>query len=143
MQCDWKYEEETQKFKCINCGFRVPRASMKHRCSAGESPIGVLQPPSLRRKAANFSKAITKHVLSGRKHTSDAERAKRLSICKDNKCGLFKQNNKNSDVGVCSHQSCGCFLRDKGKFLDKLSWADSECPVGLWAKTPENPENGV
>ena len=62
-------------------------------------------------------------------HCSEEEKQKRYEICKQNKCNLFVSH---GDGGICAHDDCGCFIRSNGKFMDKLSWADSKCPVGLW-----------
>jgi hypothetical protein len=29
---------------------------------------------------------------------------------------------------------CGCAISKKSKFLNKLAWADQECPAGKWPK---------
>lgn len=154
MQCEWMATSDN-KFKCIHCGFVVPKASFKHRCGAGEPHAGEPHkiaenirpsPPNLVKRAVNFGKAAYNHIVTGRYHCSDDEKERRFNICSSNKCGLFIKQNEN-EPGVCSHKSCGCFIRNRGKFLDKLSWAESKCPVGLWgAAEPnlsENPENGV
>lgn len=29
---------------------------------------------------------------------------------------------------------CGCNLSNKKQFLNKLAWADQQCPIGKWAR---------
>jgi hypothetical protein len=29
---------------------------------------------------------------------------------------------------------CGCAISNKKIFLNKLAWADQECPIGKWKK---------
>ncbi len=53
----------------------------------------------------------------------------RLYICDD--CPL-RINNK------CS--KCGCNCNNNKKFLNKLAWADQECPIGKWGKVKPAPE---
>ena len=33
---------------------------------------------------------------------------------------------------------CGCNVNGKKVFLNKLAWADQECPLGKWKKHYEN-----
>lgn len=118
--CDCEWEEYGDKYKCKHCGFVVKNYKIKKRCE-------VLKPPSLTQRVMNFGEAAIKHVKNGLKHCTDEEVQQRYDICKSNKCGFF-----NEEHNVCMHQKCGCFIRNNGKFFDKLRWADSSCPIGLW-----------
>ena len=138
MKCQWI--PHGNKYKCKNCGFVVPHDGFNKNCSAFKTEIPK-EPPNIIQRAVNFTKAATNHVITGLKHCTEEEKQQRFNICKSNKCGLFREH---GDGGICAHDDCGCYIRSSGKFMDKLSWADSKCPVGLWGpKSSENPENGV
>ena len=122
MNCEW--EPYNNKFRCKYCGFIVPNSNFNKNCMRETKDI-----PSLNKRMVNLSRAVGQHVLTGSKHCSEEDREERFNICKSNKCGLFREN---EGGGVCAHDSCGCYLRSHGKFMDKLSWADSRCPVGMW-----------
>lgn len=124
MFCEWEPYEEG--YKCKKCGF-VSKVNFKKNCG--------ITPPKLTKRIQNFTKASANHLMTGMKHCSDEQKKKRFEICKSNKCGLFLSK---GEGGICSHDNCGCFIRSNGKFLDKLSWADSKCPEGFWG--PETPE---
>lgn len=81
--------------------------------------------PSLVQKAANFATAAAAHVAAGAPQASDAERERRFAICQT--CEHF-------DGKAC--RQCGCPVVREKRFVSKLSWADSECPVGKWGKEP-------
>jgi hypothetical protein len=49
----------------------------------------------------------------------------RYNICEI--CDLFDKENMECSV-------CGCNINTKRQFLNKLAWADQECPVGKWHK---------
>ena len=76
---------------------------------------------SLLQKAANFAASAARHVAAGAPQASDEEVARRFAICEG--CEHF-------DGKAC--RQCGCPVVREKKFLSKLSWADSSCPVGKW-----------
>ena len=76
---------------------------------------------SLLQKAKNFAVASAKHIAAGAPHASEEEVARRFAICEG--CEHF-------DGRAC--RQCGCPVVREKKFLSKLSWADSSCPVGKW-----------
>jgi RNase P subunit RPR2 len=79
--------------------------------------------PSFITRVKNFAKASAKHIASGMPTATDEEISRRHNICMS--CEFMKNN---------SCTKCGCpLIRDK-KYISKLSWADSECPVGKWGK---------
>jgi rRNA maturation endonuclease Nob1 len=49
----------------------------------------------------------------------------RLNICLS--CDKYDSNNKECSV-------CGCNINNKRIFINKLAWADQECPIGKWQK---------
>lgn len=90
--------------------------------------------PSTIKRISNFLPAVTKYGFAGRRCTQD-EIDSRFSICKT--CPLFKCTSGPVDDpskvrGVCSHNSCGCNIRDDNVFMNKLAWNTEQCPVGKW-----------
>jgi hypothetical protein len=79
--------------------------------------------PGLAQKAANFAASAAKHVAAGMPQCSDEERERRFAICQG--CEFF-------DGKACT--KCGCPVAREKRFVSKLAWADSECPVGKWGK---------
>ena len=84
--------------------------------------------PSFLAKVKNFAVASAKHLAAGAPLASDAEILRRHDICQG--CEFFKNN---------SCQKCGCPVYRDRKYVSKLSWADSECPVGKWGKSLDAP----
>lgn len=91
-------------------------------CSCGEA-IG----PNSIQKIFNFTLATIKHVSKGIPTCTDEQIQKRLAICKE--CVYFTGSN-------CIHKRCGCNINDQQRFLNKLAWADQECPDGRWKQVP-------
>ena len=75
--------------------------------------------PGLLRKAANFGKAVVKHVADGGKHVSDEVYLARLSVCAN--CPSLDPERMR-----CLEKSCGCRLKVKAR------WRSESCPVGKW-----------
>ena len=134
MRCNWEPFED--KFKCKRCGTVVPRNTLKRTCPEPQ--------PGIIRKAVNLTKAAVTHVAQGLKHCTEEQKQARYAQCTKNECGFYMGD---VDGGVCTHHSCGCCIRHHGKFMDKLSWADSSCPLNYWGpiaeKEDKTPENGV
>lgn len=72
-----------------------------------------------------FLKSLFFHVRSGLPKATRSEILYRYNICLS--CDRFEKNK--SQCGVC-----GCNIENKSKFLNKLAWADQECPIGKWPK---------
>lgn len=121
MDCQWVPFEN--KWKCQNCGFIVPDSTFKKNCIIKQDIPNIIQ------RGKNLGKAMVKHVREGMKNCSDNQKQVRFEICESNKCGLFRGR---GEGGICAHEDCGCYLRSNGRFMDKLSWAESKCPIGLW-----------
>ena len=141
MNCQWESFEN--KFKCKNCGKVVPRNTIKRNCdSVAKTKV---QPPGMGARVMNLAQAAAHHVVTGFQHCTKEQKQDRYNKCSENACGFFVKRDDNQ--GVCAHSSCGCFIRSGGKFMDKLSWASSSCPVGRWGpvenKLDENTEKGV
>jgi hypothetical protein len=79
--------------------------------------------PSFLTKIKNFAIASVKHIKAGMPMASDEEILRRHDICMG--CEFFKNN---------SCTKCGCPIVRNKQYVSKLSWADSECPVGKWGK---------
>jgi len=92
-------------------------------CHTGQ-PIGQKSPPagpSVLKRVANFAKAAVQHVAAGSPQASDAEVERRFAICQG--CEFY-------DGSACT--KCGCPVVREKRFVSKLAWADSSCPVGKW-----------
>lgn len=81
--------------------------------------------PSFLQKVKNFASAAARHVAAGAPMASDEEIIRRHDICLA--CEFLRD-------GACT--KCGCPINRARKYVSKLSWADSECPVGKWGKAP-------
>jgi hypothetical protein len=76
-------------------------------------------------KLKTFIKSLFFHILLGLPKTNQKEIQDRYSICLS--CDKF--NKIKSECGVC-----GCAISNRSMFLNKLAWADQECPIGKWPK---------
>lgn len=72
-----------------------------------------------------FLKSLFWHIYSGSPKSSREEINYRYQICIN--CDQF--DNIKSQCNVC-----GCLIKNKKVFLNKLAWADQECPIGKWKK---------
>lgn len=79
--------------------------------------------PSFLTKVKNFAVASARHVAAGMPMASDEEIIRRHDLCMA--CEFMKD-------GACT--KCGCPIVRAKQYVSKLSWADSECPVGKWGK---------
>lgn len=112
-------------FTCPNCDTTVPIPGVNSNCMKSDNT------PSVLNRAVNFTTAATKHALAGNPVVTESQMKERLSICQS--CPLFKLN-QNAVGGVCTHASCGCNIQDNLNYLNKIAWADQECPIGKWGK---------
>jgi len=76
-------------------------------------------------KIKTFIKSLWFHVASGLPKATQEQINERYLICI--KCEHFKI--KKSECGIC-----GCNVNKKKIFLNKLAWADQECPINKWNK---------
>jgi len=90
-----------------------------HKEEKGENQ----KPPSLARRLKNFTVSAIGHAVKGMPTCTQEEIDERMSICQG--CRYFSNSR-------CV--KCGCACNNNKKFLNKLAWADQECPVGKWAK---------
>jgi|TARA_Y100000310_G_C20256945_1_gene611787 hypothetical protein len=86
-----------------------------------------LEAPPLSKRLKNFTISAIKHVAKGMPTCTQEEIDERLEICRG--CKWFRG-------GSC--RKCGCACNNNKKFLNKLAWADQECPIGKWGKIEED-----
>ena len=72
-----------------------------------------------------FLKSLFFHVYNGFPKASVDEISYRYSIC----IGCEEFNKVESLCNIC-----GCNISNKKVFLNKLAWADQECPKQKWLK---------
>jgi len=130
-------------FTCPDCGLTLPTDKVKANCKTkmpkGNVNVGVQTPDTVTR-LSNFTKAAIEHAKLGNPVVDKEIIKERLEICR--LCPLFKQT-PNQVGGVCTHSSCGCTLTDSEVYLNKLAWADQECPIGRWGKVLKPTSEGV
>lgn len=79
-----------------------------------------------------FLKSLFFHIRLGLPKATKQEILFRHNICVS--CDEF-------DYTKSQCKLCGCLLSKKSKFLNKLAWADQECPLGKWPKSGGINEN--
>ena len=135
-------EQPDGTWQCDNCGFVVKR-QLRKNCRPRVSTDSATAPgppsnsatsdrglPSRPRRLLNFTVAAVSHFLQGMPTCTDQQMAERIAICRQ--CPLFLRRSIDSDMGVCSHEKCGCPLTEERKFISKIGWASQHCPVGKW-----------
>jgi len=130
MLCEWI--KEGNKYKCKHCGFITTKENVRKNCLA---LMPKTKRPGIIKRTGNFAKAATQHMLHGQPKCTQEEINRRFEICKTNECGFFE---KQGDRGFCKHRSCGCNINLEEIYLNKLAWADQECPIGKWGKINKN-----
>ncbi len=94
----------------------------------GQKRIQQSTEPGLLRKAANFGKAVARHVADGGRKVSHQVLLARLEACKAcPSCDTTRM--------VCRERSCGCFV------TTKAAWRSERCPLGKWPKTAHTDES--
>ena len=76
-------------------------------------------------KIKNFSNSLFWHIGRGMPKCSPTQIEERYKICE--KCDQY--NSKEHECMVC-----GCSVNNKNIFMNKLAWADQECPLMKWRK---------
>ena len=76
-------------------------------------------------KIKTFIKSLFFHVYAGLPKSSKEEISERYDICLS--CDLYDNIKQECRM-------CGCSISNKSKFMNKLAWADQECPLGKWSK---------
>tara|TARA_B100000519_G_scaffold195450_1_gene200517 strand:- start:410 stop:670 length:261 start_codon:yes stop_codon:yes gene_type:complete len=77
--------------------------------------------PKHLQRVRNFTMALVKHAKNGAPKASQEVIDERLAICE--LCPHFQGQHCNK---------CGCACKGNRVFLNKLAWADQECPIGKW-----------
>lgn len=135
-KCDFEYTGPTagrHGYRCRACGHEVqlnkelPSQKIRRQC---DGPRGPHSPPGLLRRGLNFTRAAVAHQLRGRPKADQATIDYRLAICQA--CELFSGE-------ICTHKKCGCRIGGKAGFLNKLAWADQQCPAGHWPAVDTGP----
>jgi uncharacterized paraquat-inducible protein A len=72
-----------------------------------------------------FFKSLLFHIWSGFPKSTQAEINYRYAICDE--CEKF--NKIKQECGIC-----GCSVNKRKIFMNKLAWADQECPESKWPK---------
>jgi len=76
-------------------------------------------------KLQTFAKSLWFHIYRGFPKSTKEEILYRYNLC----LACEEYNKEKSQCNVC-----GCYLSKKKRFLNKLAWADQECPKGKWPK---------
>jgi ribosomal protein L37E len=76
-------------------------------------------------KLKTFIRSLLFHIWAGSPKSTSAEILHRHTICME--CDQF--NHSKSECNIC-----GCSISKKKRFLNKLAWADQECPLNKWNK---------
>ena len=99
-----------------------------HPCAAAKNALLDLlrqrytpSSPSFVGKVMNFAGALRDHIQAGMPMATEEQIQARYAICQA--CEYLKND-------ACT--KCGCPISGKKQFISKLSWADSQCPVGKW-----------
>lgn len=79
----------------------------------------------IRLRILTFLKSLWFHIYNGFPKSTKDEILYRYNICLS--CEYF--NKQKSECNVC-----GCNINNKSIFLNKLAWADQECPKNKWPK---------
>tara|TARA_E500000318_G_scaffold103815_1_gene109267 strand:+ start:251 stop:505 length:255 start_codon:yes stop_codon:yes gene_type:complete len=77
-------------------------------------------------KIKTFLKSLFFHVWSGFPKSTQKEIDFRFKICTQ-ECDMY-----NIEDSTC--MMCGCSINQKKIFMNKLAWADQECPQKKWSK---------
>lgn len=74
------------------------------------------KPPNIAKKGFNFAKALTEHIITGKKHVPRSVTLQRLTKCAS--CTSIREG------FVCNE--CGCYMGIKA------SWAEQKCKLNKW-----------
>lgn len=75
-----------------------------------------------------FIKSLYWHIARGLPKSNQDTINYRYNICLT--CDQYDKINS-----IC--QVCGCNINDKRIFLNKLAWADQQCPLNKWNKVTD------
>ncbi len=80
------------------------------------------------RRLKTFLKSLIWHISLGLPKSSYKTILYRYDIC--SRCDSF-------DSAYDQCLECGCNINTKKQFMNKLAWADQECPLGKWKRVVE------
>lgn len=81
------------------------------------------------KRVFRFLYALFWHIISGFPTANNQQILERYSIC-------IICENFNHEKSICN--ICGCNLSKRKEFMNKLAWADSECPIDKWSSIDIN-----
>lgn len=81
------------------------------------------------KKIFRFIYALFWHIIEGFPTCSKQEIIDRYQICIS--CDKF-----NATKSICN--VCGCNLSNRKEFMNKLAWADQQCPERKWLLITKN-----
>lgn len=76
-------------------------------------------------RIVRFIKSLFFHIYAGFPKSTQQQINERYNICLG--CDRFDKLNKEC-------MECGCNINNRKIFMNKLAWADQECPIGKWNK---------
>lgn len=77
------------------------------------------------RRIITFLKSLWFHVYAGFPKSTQAQILDRFYICQQ--CEMYEPK-----LQQCL--MCGCNINKKKIFMNKLAWADQQCPLDKWGK---------
>lgn len=86
------------------------------------------QAPGPLKRAANFGRAVVRHLMSGAPKLDDVTYQERLAIC----AACEDYCDKSVEGWCCTHVDCGCRLQEGEVMPGKARWASEDCPIGRW-----------
>lgn len=72
-----------------------------------------------------FFRSLFWHIYAGSPKSTQSQIDYRFNICLE--CEFYDIHNRQC-------LQCGCNINNKRIFLNKLAWADQECPIEKWTK---------
>lgn len=72
-----------------------------------------------------FLRSLFWHISRGLPKSSRKTINERFAICLS--CDAYDPKRS-----IC--RACGCNINNKKTFMNKLAWADQECPLGKWKR---------
>lgn len=79
----------------------------------------------MRYKIITFIKSLFFHIYAGFPKATQQQINERYNICIG--CERFDKVNQEC-------MECGCNINNRKIFMNKLAWADQQCPLNKWLK---------
>jgi hypothetical protein len=77
------------------------------------------------RRIKTFVVSLLFHIYAGFPKSSKEQILYRFNICQQ--CDMH-------DTKLAQCLACGCNINNRKIFMNKLAWADQECPLKKWEK---------